>query len=479
MHHAVRSSVCLLAVLALVACASDATIPVEQEAPAFTTLPNGLQSTGDQLVVMEGQRLPPNFAQIIRNAGGTVVTPYNAIGVAVVRGLSDAAVEALVATDEVRAISPDYVLSLDPVGGEEVVDASSAEVASPSDPTTATRYPRQWHLRAIQADMAWAAGYLGSPGVTVAILDTGIDYTHPDLVGRVDLGRSRSFVPADDAVVAALFPGAHPIADLHFHGTHVGATVSSNALAAAGVTSMTTLVGVKVCNRFGSCPTSGVLAGVMYAADAGADVINMSLGGLFLKDSNPGLVAVINRSFNYANRKGAVVVVAAGNANFDLDHHIAPDGTQYPSLYASYCDQAITACVSATAPTAAAGVNGPWTNVDMRAPYSNYGRSAIDVAAPGGRSGLTGFGGLVWAACSRFSLQIPVCQTGTFILGINGTSMAAPHASGVAALLVGKLGKKQPGLVRQRLHQSADDLGEPGTDPFYGKGRVNAYRAIQ
>jgi subtilisin family serine protease len=168
---------------------------------------------------------------------------------------------------------------------------------------------------------------------------------------------------------------------------------------------------------------------------------------------------------NYAHRQGAVVVVSAGNENINMD-------TFGEDWYKVYCTIPNVVCVSATGPTSG-GTVGPWLNVDNRAPYSNYGVEWVTVAAPGGAAG-----GSVTAACSRFSTQIPVCRTGTYVVGISGTSMAAPHASGVAALIVERVGKDKPGLVRNRLSQSADDLGPAGSDPVYGKGRINAARAV-
>jgi subtilisin family serine protease len=360
------------------------------------------------------------------------------------------------------------------VSREEPVADSDVSAHSPTNPATASFFPRQWHLRAIGADRAWAAGHLGSPNVTVAILDTGIDYSHRDLDGRVDLDRSKSFVPSDDALVATRFPGKHPVTDLQYHGTHVAATVSSNARAAAGVTSKVTLIGVKVLGRTGSGPLSGVLAGLIHAADHGADVINLSLGSDFEKDGRGQLVALLNRAVTYAHRQGATVVVSAGNEAVDLDH----DGNGYNI----FCSSPTVTCVAATGPTGPtgpSGINGPFVDIDTPAPYSNYGRSAISVAAPGGYGSPPGGPQRpsVWAACSRTSLVLPVCQTGTFVVGLSGTSMAAPHSSGLAALLVEKHGRN-PGRIHSALHQSADDLGQRGTDPAYGKGRINVARAL-
>ncbi|HEX2079935.1 MAG TPA: S8 family serine peptidase [Longimicrobium sp.] len=451
----------------LAACA-DAGTPdtlVAPSAPAPLASVEGLD--GNYLILFNGNGVPAGFENRVAALGGTVIFAHGGAGVGAVAGLTPEAAAQLGASSGVAAVEPDDATVLSPIM-DEVAQADEG-VESPTAPATAFFFPRQWHLRAVQANLAWAGGRLGSPNVKVAILDTGLGYTHPDLAGRVDLANSVSFVASENALVAANFPGAHPIADLHYHGTHVGATVSSNAIAAAGVTSRVTLVGVKVCNVNGQCPTSGVLAGVLYAADLGVHVANLSLGGSFLRrnasgagGTGPSFLAIINNTFNYAHRKGTTVVVSAGNSAFDMDH----DGNSFKA----YCSAPTVICVSATGPTGSGGINGPFFNVDALAPYSNYGRSAINVAAPGGAQRS------VWAACSTFSLLLPVCRTGVFVVGLNGTSMAAPHTTGTAALIAEDVGR-DPAQVRARLQQSADDLGEPGTDPKYGKGRINTARA--
>jgi subtilisin family serine protease len=471
MNHTTRA-LALLAAAGLSACSDISTdSPLAPgRAPSLATAPSTSPIDGSYLVRFKGNGVPADFAARVAELGGTVVFTHAGAGVGAVAGLTPEAAAQLGGHRGVAGVDADDMTVLSPVASEVTQsDAVSDAAQSPTTPATAFFYARQWNMRAVGAPAAWTAGRRGSSAVKVAILDTGLGYTHPDLAGRVDLANSKSFVPSDDAYVAAFFPGANPVADLHYHGTHVGATVSSNAVAAAGVTSQVTLVGVKVCNVNGQCPTSGVLAGILYAADLGVDVANMSLGGSFQRrdasaagGNGPSFIATINNVFNYAHRKGTTMVVSAGNDAIDMDH----DGNGFNA----YCSAPHVICVSATGPTATAGTNGPWTNVDAPAAYSNFGRSQVSVAAPGGSASP------VSAACSTFSLQVPVCRTGTYVVGLNGTSMAAPHVAGTAALIAEDVGRN-PSQIRARLQNSTDDLGAVGTDPNYGKGRINVARA--
>jgi len=443
------------------ACADQSAAPTV-ESPSLL-LQAGDDVADQHLVLLRGSGIPAGFSASVEALGGTVMFSH-AAGVAVVTGLTDQAAETLARDPAVIDVARDKAFTLDPTLEHGVVPVD-AVLDSPNDPSGASLFPRQWNLIAIAADAAWAAGRTGSPAVTVAILDSGIDYLYPDLAGTVDLSRSASFVPSDDALVNTYFPTRHPITDLFWHGTHVATTVVSNALIVAGVTSRATLIGVKVCNASGSCPFSSVIMGVLHAADAGADVANMSLGGLFTKAGNGWFVGYINRVFTYANARGMTVVVSAGNDLLDLDHD--------KNGFKSYCSAPNVLCVSATGPTAAEGPYGPWIEIDAPAWYTNYGRSAIGVAAPGGNTGAS-----VVGPCSQTSLAIRPCQTGLYVLFASGTSMSAAHVSGLAALVVEDVGRN-PGRVRAVIEQSADDLGQVGVDPYYGRGRINVAAAVR
>ncbi len=430
---------------------------------AFASLLVSLSAfAGDSYIVRFGGAVPSSFRKSVTDKGGKVDALHDGAGIAIVSGLSAAAASDLEKATGGEVIANDKVNVR--LGTSTLQEQTEVDASSTTAPETAIYFPWQWHLRAIGAQKAWAAGRFGSPDVTVAVLDTGISYQHADLVGRVDLDRSVSFVPSDDALVAAYFPGMHPVTDLYYHGTHVAATISSNAVVAAGVTSNVRLIGVKVLSASGEGTFGGVLEGLIWAADHGADIANLSLGDAFLRRGNGRYVAIVNQVFNYAHRKGMLVVVAAGNESLDLDHD--------KNLFKSYCSAANVVCVSATGPTYSPNEAGPWTDVDAFAPYSNYGRSSISVAAPGG------YWGAIWAACAPTSLIIPECASGSYAVGLGGTSMAAPHVSGLAALIVEDIGHGRPGRVKTLLQQSADDLGERGTDPLYGKGRINVAKAL-
>src|SRR2546426_3597970 len=434
------------------------------------------EQSGRYVVVFTAERVPAAFADRIAQLGGTIEAALDSIGVAAVTGLSDVAVTELGAAADIRAVEPDPMTSPrdDGESTDGLADEAASEAAVPAESsasrTAAQFYARQWNLRAVFAPDAWAAGHLGSRDVVVAILDTGIDYTNPDLAGLVDLDRSISFVPED---VTRHYPGRLPFSDLFWHGTAVASTVASNASVLAGVNRYVTLLAVKVADSTSTHTAGRLIMGIVYAADQGADVINVSRGSQRHKSQSPGTVAAFERAVNYAFRKGALVVSVPFNDAADLDH----DG----DIVRLPCEAANAVCVAATGPTGATGVNGPWVDVDAPAPYTAFGRSAIGVAAPGG-TGAPGQFRRFWALCtttpSGATTVPPACRAHQPIVQGAGTSFAAPTVAGLAALLVAQLGHGHPALIRARILQSADDLGAPGTDPYYGKGRINIARAL-
>jgi subtilisin family serine protease len=243
-----------------------------------------------------------------------------------------------------------------------------------------------------------------------------------------------------------------------------------------GVAPHTTIVGVKVLSFEGSGTFEGVTAGIMYATDVKSHVINMSLGaGIDMNE--PGakaLVKSLERAVRYAEQRGTLVISAAGNDGLNLDDRAAP-------FYVP-CEVS-SICVSATGPLLQ-------QDFDQPATYTNYGKSAIEVAAPGGNfhpddESKYQTEDLIIGACSSRTTQpgLAPCQQNRvgavyFYAWAAGTSMATPHVSGVAALIKANAFTLSTSSLKDRITRHADDLGAPGRDAFYGRGRVNVYRSL-
>jgi hypothetical protein len=476
-----RISVTLIGAIALAACNADR---IDQVNP-LTVSPSRVVSAAAPtryIILAKNSGFKADFGARVAALGGTVEQLHAGAGIAVVSNLSAAAASKVGRFAEVSDLQADADVALGAPVAANTANVADVSINSVGNPATAILYPWQWNMQVIDASAAWAAGKLGDAGVTVAILDTGIDYDAFDLNGLVDLSRSKSFVPSDDSIATAFFPSRNKVTDFNGHGTNVATQVSSKAVVFAGVSSKTKLLAVKVARASGSAPTSGVLNGVLWAADHGADVANMSLGGSFAKAGNGQLVSFINRVFSYANSKGMLIVVAAGNSAADLDHN--------GNVEDAYCDVPNVVCVSSVGPALATD------DPTMAASYSNFGRSAISVAAPGGNADLENFtvsnwpwgpdiASWVWSLCSKtyiseFSGGVPVtpCAAGNRLAGEIGTSQASPHVAGLAALLVAEQGHGRPAQIKAAILKSAIDLGQPGTDPYYGRGLINVARAF-
>jgi subtilisin family serine protease len=398
-------------------------------------------------------RIPDDFAARVAAAGGTVVRTHEPIGVAVAAGLSD--VEAGAIAGGAR-VARDVVLQWQPVAtglAASVVELSDP-VGAAHDPTDAAFFPLQWNMHIIDADEAWNAGFRGNPNVVVAVIDSGIDPFHADLQGLVDFATSVAFVPS--------LTGPPAWVDDRFHGTHVAGSVVTNGIGTSGVAPHTRLMAVKVLDVNGAGSFADIIGGIMHAAENGADVINLSLGvpgGIPKNLPGAGILnAAVNNAINYAHRAGVLVVSAAGNEAIDMQH--AGNALFTP------CANGAGICVSATGP------------LDELAAYSNYGAAAIDVSAPGGNfDGVDVAATTVLSPCSTRSVLV-ACGPLSYLFA-EGTSMAAPHVAGAAALLDAQAnGVLTSAQLRSGLQQGADDLGKPGADPAYGKGRINVCAAV-
>jgi subtilisin family serine protease len=418
---------------------------------------------GEYLLLMNAKdSVPTNLDEIVSGAGGTVLNKISEIGIAVAASDNEDFTENLEKDKAILNVIPRLDV-------QWIRNDTETYPCSIGDDEPLFGY--QWNMRAIDAPGAWDEGYTGA-GVRVAVLDTGIDYTHPELSGNYWGGRNfvgENLITGDPD---------DPFDD-DWHGTHVSGIIAAadDGVGVIGVAPEADLVAVKVLRGFphGWGYWDWILQGIVYAAKdepegAGADVINMSLRGYLNKSEAryakyiPYYFTAHTRAVNFATRQGVVVVSAAGNDSWDLDHD--------RDLVVMPAETGTGMAVSATGP-----VGGE--NVDNPASYTNYGQSAIDVAAPGGDSQLYPDPG--WELDMILSCDATwwTPHPSMAYFWSSGTSMAAPHVCGVAALVIeANGGEMHPAQVKAIIEQSADDLGKPGMDDYYGRGRINAYKAV-
>jgi serine protease len=348
----------------------------------------------------------------------------------------DAILAQLAHRPEVEIAEPDAQIALSPA--ELEVRAPLPGPATPGFPND-PQYKYQWHLDQIGMPKAWKLA--DGNGVIVAVLDTGVAYEDyksfhllPDLKGI-------EFVEPYDFVANTKHAN-----DDHGHGSHVTGTiaqVTNNAIGVAGIARNVRIMPLKVLSGSGSGSVAGIADAIRYAADHGAKVINMSLGGAF--PSN-----VLKKAVAYAHGKGVTVVCAAGNESRGR--------VGYPAAYPG------AIAVSATQFDEATTF------------YSNYGKD-IDIAAPGGNTRVDQNGDGMPDGVLQNTIAIGDPSTDGYY-GYMGTSMASPHVAGVAALVVGE-GITDPDMVEKVLKDSArkPDKQDYTTDK-YGAGIVDAPSAV-
>ena len=432
----------------------------------------------EYVVVFENENVSATAAtQAVEEAGGQVMQGHFDIGVAIVQSddpnfevliEQNGLVEGCAENATIRASSPeigDEFLELP--APAQAAAAKSTSTSLVTDPTQAPFYPFQWNMRIMGADQAWAAGYLGDPSISVAVVDTGLDYNHPELVGRVNLDKSKSFVPEDDIIVEQEFPGEHPIADLHFHGTYVAALIGCNAAGIACVSPNVDLIGVKVLNSELDGTVGSITSGIRYAGAIRSDVIVLSFDMFMSRSTDEAAIKAIRRAIRFAWRKGSYIVGELGGIDFGIDlDNDDPDQVQVPAEISNKLT-----VVSASGP------------LDEFSNFSNYGLSVVDMSGPGGFARFPNSDNAVLGPCSSFTIveALSICRDTPFrYVFLVHPFGAAAHVGGAAALVDSQLwGWRRGWRIRNLLNRSVDDIGEPGRDAFFGRGRVNVMRALE
>jgi subtilisin family serine protease len=438
------------------------------------------------IIIASGDQLPANIEAQAAAANGKVTSLLGQVGLAVATSDDPNFAAKAAKISGVRSVVHDFTYQGFEPQANRLAEQASDNVNPPSAGDSNPYFPLQWGATAIQAPEAWNTGNQGQ-GVLVADLDGGFELNHPDLAANI-VG-SKSFVPGEPAQ----FVGAG-----FSHGTHTAGTIAAvdNNIGVIGIAPQSKLLLVKVLGDSGSGSFSWLIQGILYATQQHADVINMSLGaalphhdkyiddeGKVVNDTKAiqELLVALSKATSYATKNGVTLIASAGNDS--------NNGNQDKSLVNIPADATGVISISATAPIGWA--LAPLTaNLDRFASYSNYGTPAVTFAAPGGDAAYLGKEVVLFRGVTQYVWALDmVMSTGrvTMVNGVArgsytwsaGTSMAAPHATGVAALIIGKNGgDMDPAKVEAALRASADDLGKSGRDPYYGYGRVNAYRAV-
>ncbi len=472
------------------------------------------------IVLYSAQAVPADAARAITNAGGVFVYAYDAIGVVIARSDSLWFRDTLLADTRIEGVSSTAQFAVGIRDVEAVDTGGPPSGGLPNSPAADADNlsALQWDMVQIHTPEAHAITG-GSPAVTVGDIDTGIDFTHPDLAPNIDVADSvNCLTGAPVSGVAAQ--------DDNGHGTHTAGTIAaaSNGIGIVGVAPNVKIAGIKAGNAAGYFFPEAVVCAFMWAGSHRLDVTNNSYFAdpYYLNCHNDPVQRAIwkaeQRAIRYALSQGVTVVAAAGNFADDLAH--PTQDIQSPDDATPIVRTVHNDCVDI--PVEIAGVIGVSAagNLQMKSFYSSFGVGVVQVTAPGGDSILqqtdnapngrvlsTWPSALFLTRCA--AARRVVDASGATYCYQQGTSMASPHVAGVAALIISQFGKDlprgnlRPGQVAAIITQTADPKdcpadvssyaffpsqnngapqacqGGAGYNSWYGNGQVNALNAVQ
>ena len=464
--------------------------------------------TSQNYIVLYNQNaVPTDAASSIASAGGTLVYSYNEIGVAIASSADPAFRDNLLKDTRIQGASATSGFAVQ-LNDDVSTDSVNAPVVGSPAPGNDNLSALQWDMIQIHAPEARAING-GSPSVVVGDIDTGLDYTHPDLAPNVDDADSVN------CLTGVPVPGMVAAMDDNGHGTHTAGIIAAakNGIGIVGVAPNVKIAGIKAGNKDGFFFPEAVVCAFMWAGSHHINVTNNSYFAdpwYFNCKNDPVQRAIWEaerRAIRFAMQNGTVVVAAEGNFADDLAHPTMD--LQSPDNTTPVPREVTNAC--AVVPVEVAGVIGVTANgnLQLKSFYSSYGVGSVQVVAPGGDGTLqrtaaapngrvlSTYPASLFAGC----LRKVVDPSGATYCYLQGTSMASPHAAGVAALIE-STGVTSPGAVAAMLTNTADPLACPpdlsiysffpsvnngapqtcqggtGYNGFNGHGQVNALSAV-
>jgi subtilisin family serine protease len=486
------------------------------------------------IVLYKGNSVPASARGDVQRAGGAYVHGYDKIGVAIARSDSASFADALSRDSRVEGVSSTarFASRIDDPAAQEAEGPQPGELPNAPATDADTFSPLQWDMRQIHTPQAHAVTG-GSRNVVVGDIDTGLDYTHPDLAANV------SDADSANCTSGAPVQGAAAADDDEGHGTHTAGTIAAadNGIGVVGVAPNVRIAGIKAGNGDGYFFPEAVVCAFMWAGDRQLDVTNNS----YFADpyeyncrNDPTQRAIWKaeqRAIKYAQSQGVTIVSSAGNDSDDVSHPTGdvtspdfPPGSEEERQIRNDCvvvplEVSGVVGVSATGSTTQDTSEGSYPD-NLKSFYSSFGVSAVDVTAPGGDSVFFTPQSVNGRVLSTYPPERPCTRSrkdpgdatipSSTYCYLQGTSMAAPHVAGVAALIVSRYGRADgsgarmsPGAVAARLENTADPQACPNTLPpgylsftgtnsgavqrcqggsgfnsWYGNGQVDAANAI-
>lgn len=430
--------------------------------------------------------LPRDFEERIEELGGTVETVVDEVGIVSASSNDPDFLDRIKEERDVLAAEEELEIFLDQEKPDAADGQPITDIPQPDwDDPDQNYHDLQWDIKRITNDFRSHEISKGNARTVVGVIDTGLDFDHPDLRDNADEAGSRTFVP-----------GTRDAWDENGHGTHVAGSIAANGKV-LGVGPHLTVRAYRVFGATGGAQQSWITNALVAAANDGVDVVNMSLGGWRWMAHNYGekgdsaSMVAYHRAVQYAVQKGVTVVVAAGNDSRNLGslHDMQEYWKETYGLDIKGPSRVVPAQIPGVITVSS---SNEWSE-DVLAFYSNYG-NPIDVAAPGGDNGPE-YDRLYredpkgnylhkrdfrYRTLSTYPTYLPPYFTSNLegYAFMHGTSMAAPKVAGIAAVIKSENPRMKPSQIANVISKTAEDFGKRGNDKYFGAGEANMYNAL-